>query len=117
MKCSKRDHITPLLKELNWLPVHARIEYKVIVLTFKCLNNLAPSYLADLLTHYRPAFLISISIIHPDYDFKYVLLKFYVTSLIYIFILVCTAIQNTLWMDRYINVLNNNNNNNNNTPF
>ena len=54
-KCSKRDHITPLLNELDWLPVHAHIEYKVILLTFKYLNNLAPAYLADLLTHYRPA--------------------------------------------------------------
>ena len=31
-------------------------------------------------------FLFLISIIHPDYDFKYVLLNFDVTSLIYIFI-------------------------------
>ena len=55
MKCSKRDHITPLLKELHWLPVHARIEYKIIFLTFKCPNNLAPAYLADLITLYHPA--------------------------------------------------------------
>ena len=54
MKCSKREHITPLLQELHWLPVHARIEYKVIFLTFKCLNNLAPTYLADLITLYHP---------------------------------------------------------------
>ena len=55
MKCSKRDHITPLLMELHWLPVHARIEYKIIFLTFKCLNNLAPAYLEDLITLYHPA--------------------------------------------------------------
>ena len=41
MECSKRDHIPPLSKELHWLPIHARIEYKVILVTFKCLNNLA----------------------------------------------------------------------------
>ena len=55
MKCSKRDHLTLLLKELHWPPVHDRIDYKVILPTFKCLNNLAPAYLADLLAHYRPA--------------------------------------------------------------
>ena len=30
MKCSKCYYITPSLKELHWLPVRARIEYKVI---------------------------------------------------------------------------------------
>ena len=55
MKFSKGDHITPLLKELHSLPVHARIEYKIIFLTFKCLNNLALAYLADLITLYHPA--------------------------------------------------------------
>ena len=52
MKCYKRDHITQLLKQLYWLPVHARIECKVNFLTFKYLNNLAPTYLADLIQNY-----------------------------------------------------------------
>ena len=50
----KRDHVTPLLKELHWLPVHARIEYKMIMLTFKCLKNLAPAYLSELIAVYKP---------------------------------------------------------------
>ena len=45
----KRDHVTALLKELQWLPVHARIEYKMIMLTFKCLKILAPAYLSGLI--------------------------------------------------------------------
>ena len=45
----KFDHITPYLIELHWLPVNSRIKFKLLVLTYKCLNNLAPSYLRDLL--------------------------------------------------------------------
>ncbi len=47
------DHITPLLKELHWLPVRFRIDYKIISLCFKALNNLAPQYLTDLLVPYE----------------------------------------------------------------
>ena len=45
----KFDHITPVLKSLHWLPVKLRIKYKIILLTFKALNDLAPSYLNSLL--------------------------------------------------------------------
>ena len=41
--------IQPLLKELHFLPVMYRIEFKLALLTFKCLNNLAPPYLASLI--------------------------------------------------------------------
>ena len=44
---SRRQHITPILFKLHWLPVIYRIHYKVLVLTFKCLNNVAPKYLID----------------------------------------------------------------------
>ena len=36
----KFDHVTPLLKELHWLPIEARIKYKVLITTYKCLNDL-----------------------------------------------------------------------------
>ncbi len=49
----KRDHITPILCTLHWLPVRYRIDYKIFV--YKALNNLAPRYLSDLLTTYNPA--------------------------------------------------------------
>uniref|UniRef100_A0A4W5LB64 Reverse transcriptase domain-containing protein n=1 Tax=Hucho hucho TaxID=62062 RepID=A0A4W5LB64_9TELE len=48
-------HITPLLHDLHWLPVASRIHFKVLLLTFKALNGLAPQYLSDLLYPYRPA--------------------------------------------------------------
>ncbi|CAL9690879.1 unnamed protein product [Knipowitschia caucasica] len=50
-----RDHITPVLKQLHWLPVPYRIQYKVLLLTYKSLHNLAPSYLTDLLHHHCPS--------------------------------------------------------------
>ena len=51
----KHEHITPILKSLHWLPVHSRIQCKLLLLTFKSLNGLAPPYLSDLLTPYTPA--------------------------------------------------------------
>lgn len=47
------SHITPILKELHWLPIPQRIEYKILLLTFKALHGLAPLYLTNLLTPYR----------------------------------------------------------------
>ncbi|XP_053536545.1 uncharacterized protein LOC128632878 [Ictalurus punctatus] len=48
------DHITPILSTLHWLPVKFRINYKILSLTFKALNGLAPQYLSDLLVFYDP---------------------------------------------------------------
>ena len=45
----KRDHISPILKHLHWLPIKLRIEYKIILLTYKALNGLAPTYISELL--------------------------------------------------------------------
>jgi hypothetical protein len=50
----KYEHITPVLKDLHWLPIPSRIEYKIGLLTYKCLNNQAPTYLEKLITPYRP---------------------------------------------------------------
>jgi hypothetical protein len=43
------DHITPVLLELHWLPIRQRIWYKVALLVFKCLHDLAPPYLKSLI--------------------------------------------------------------------
>ena len=37
MRVHKYEHITPILHLLHWLPVSTRIEYKVSLLTDKCL--------------------------------------------------------------------------------
>ena len=41
---SSRCHITPILADLHWLPVSARIDYKVALLTFKTLTTERPTY-------------------------------------------------------------------------
>ena len=46
----KSDHITPVLRDLHWLPVQQRIEFKILCITFKVLCGLAPSYLDEVLT-------------------------------------------------------------------
>ena len=51
---SKHDHITQTLIHLHWLPIRERIEYKILLITFKALNGLAPNYLACLLHWYTP---------------------------------------------------------------
>ena len=42
-------HTTPILKDLHWLPIKYRIEFKIVLLIFKCLYGLAPQYLVDLI--------------------------------------------------------------------
>ena len=48
----KYDHATPLLTQLHWLPVSQRIIFKILLLTFKLLNGIAPTYLIELLDRY-----------------------------------------------------------------
>lgn len=50
----RRNHITPVLKDLHWLPVEFRIQYKLILYTYKALHDIAPEYLKDMITPYSP---------------------------------------------------------------
>ena len=52
---SKFDHITQVLKDLHWLPVKQRITFKILLLCYKCLYQLAPDYLTELLHFYIPS--------------------------------------------------------------
>ena len=54
-KTRRRDHITPVLESLHWLPVCFRIDFKVLLMVYKCLNGLGPSYLSELLLPYEPS--------------------------------------------------------------
>ena len=47
----KFQHITPVLKELHWLPIHYRIVFKILLLVYKSLNGASPSYLAKQLRY------------------------------------------------------------------
>ncbi len=52
----KFDHITPILYDLHWLPVQARITFKALTFIHKALHTpSAPSYLKDLVSIYEPA--------------------------------------------------------------
>ena len=53
-KTKMREHITPVLASLHWLPVVFRIDFKVLLLVYKALNGLAPPYLLDCLPKYVP---------------------------------------------------------------
>ena len=39
------DHISPVMKDLHWLPVKYRILFKLVVYTFKALHCSAPKYI------------------------------------------------------------------------
>jgi len=51
---SRREHITPLLCKLHWLPVEYRAMFKILLLAFKAMNAMAPSFICDLITPYVP---------------------------------------------------------------
>src|SRR4029434_1185781 len=53
-RTKKYEHISPVLASLHWLPVKSRINFKVLFLTYKALNSLAPNYLKELVVPYRP---------------------------------------------------------------
>ena len=46
----KFDHITPVLQDLHWLPIESRSKFKILLLVYKCLYGLAPSYLSKRLS-------------------------------------------------------------------
>ena len=50
VNCSTMESSTCCLRNLHCLPISARIEYKLLTITYKCLNGEAPDYLSDLLS-------------------------------------------------------------------
>ena len=55
MGIKKRDHVTPALMELHWLPVEQRVVFKVLLLVYKALHDQGPDYLKELLQTYTPS--------------------------------------------------------------
>jgi len=53
-RSGRRTHITPILSSLHWLPIKLRIDFKILVLTFRALHGQAPQYIADMLCTYSP---------------------------------------------------------------
>jgi hypothetical protein len=52
---SRFDPISPILKDLHWLKIKQRAEFKLLVLTFKSLHGMAPSYTQELIQPYTPS--------------------------------------------------------------
>ena len=48
---SRHESPKPLLDKLHWLPISKRIQFKICLYVYKCLNGTAPEYLANLLLH------------------------------------------------------------------
>ena len=43
----KRDHITPVLEKLHWLPVQSRISFKIALITYKTILTKKPDHFSD----------------------------------------------------------------------
>ena len=50
---TRRSHITPVLKELHWLPVQHMIQYKIQIHTYNALHDRSPLCIKDLINIYR----------------------------------------------------------------
>ena len=51
----RRDHITPVLRELHWLRISDRILFKILILIHKAFHGVASVYLCQLITKYEQA--------------------------------------------------------------
>ena len=54
-KVRKSDHITPILQSLHWLPVSARVQYKLSCICFHAATGTSPRYISDLVHIYTPS--------------------------------------------------------------
>ena len=55
LRVPRSDHISPHLRTLHWLPIEARISYKIALMTYRAINLSGPAYLSDLISIYTPA--------------------------------------------------------------
>ena len=44
------SHCSPLLRELHWLPVKQRIIFKILLITYRAIHDMAPLYIQELVT-------------------------------------------------------------------
>ena len=53
LKKRRRDHVTPLVKELHWLPVKFRCQYKIATLAYRHFEESLPPYPSSSLCTYE----------------------------------------------------------------
>ena len=54
LKLSRKDHVSHHLASLHWLPINARIQYKISTVVYNTLRFNSPLYLSNLLSLYAP---------------------------------------------------------------
>ena len=54
MRSPRSDSATPLLRELYWLPIVCRVDFKLLVFTYIAMHNDAPVYLCEVVCPYQP---------------------------------------------------------------
>ena len=64
----KHDHVTPLLRQLNWLFVKQLPLFGDSVMAYKCFNGLAPSYLCS---KFSNALIYTIALLASAIRFKF----------------------------------------------
>lgn len=50
----RREHMTPVLRSLHWLPINKRLQYKILLCTYNSFQGTAPQYISDILPRYHP---------------------------------------------------------------
>ena len=62
-RLKRREHITPYLKQLHFLPVKYRIMFKLCLISYDILNRISPSYFkTDLFETYQPTTTINLRV-------------------------------------------------------
>ena len=54
LRLSRREHVTPMLRQLHWLPIKYRSLFKILLITYKAIHSMAPAFISDLLEKYTP---------------------------------------------------------------
>ena len=49
------DHATPILNNLHWLPVEKKIEFKILLITYKTIHGHSADYLKPLIEMHQPS--------------------------------------------------------------
>ena len=65
---SPYDRITPVLIDLHWLPIKARIIFKINVFTFQAMKYGKPVYLRELLHDFQPE--VNVTLRHNEELFR-----------------------------------------------
>jgi hypothetical protein len=50
----RREHISPILRQLHWLRIEDRVTFKILLTAYKVRHAIAPKYICELLSEYTP---------------------------------------------------------------